>query len=119
MGLFRQWFDRYKSKAIFQTHWKLFERVFSRYQFERYDEAVRKMFGWFNLFKFIGRMGQHISPKGMQQLRYYRLHARAVCQKVRKKLTAFLPSAAAQCGKYLPKGVNYLLLPQFLLVNRG
>lgn len=50
-----------------------------------------------DLFTFIGRMVQHILPKGMQQIRYYGLHATAVYQKVREKLRAILTSDAAQC----------------------
>ena len=50
-----------------------------------------------DLFTFIGRMVQHILPKGMQRIRYYGLHATAVYQKVRKKLRVILPSDAAQC----------------------
>lgn len=50
-----------------------------------------------DLFTFIGRMVQHILPKGMQRIRYYGLHATAVYQKIRKKLRAILPSDAAQC----------------------
>ena len=49
------------------------------------------------VFTFIGRMVQHILPKGMQRIRYYGLHATAVYQKIRKKLRAILPSDAAQC----------------------
>ena len=49
-----------------------------------------------DLFTFIGRMVQHILPKGMQRIRYYGLHATAVYQKIRKKLRAILPSDAAQ-----------------------
>jgi hypothetical protein len=50
-----------------------------------------------DIFSFIGRMAQHILPKGMQRIRYYGLHATAVYQKVRNKLGAILPSDAAQC----------------------
>jgi hypothetical protein len=50
-----------------------------------------------DVFSFIGRMVQHILPKGMQRIRYYGLHATAVYQKIRKKLRAILPSDAAQC----------------------
>ena len=50
-----------------------------------------------DVFSFIGRMVQHILPKGMQRIRYYGLHASAVYQKIRKKLRAILPSDAAQC----------------------
>lgn len=50
-----------------------------------------------DIFTFIGRMVQHILPKGMQRIRYYGLHATAVYQKIHKKLRAILPSDAAQC----------------------
>ena len=50
-----------------------------------------------DLFTFIGRMVQHILPKGMQRVRYYGLHGTSVYQKVRKKLKAILPLDAAQC----------------------
>jgi RNA binding exosome subunit len=50
-----------------------------------------------DVFTFIGRMVQHILPKGMQRIRYFGLHATAVYNKIRKKLRAILPSDAAQC----------------------
>lgn len=50
-----------------------------------------------DVFTFIGRMVQHILPKGMQRIRYYGLHASAVYKKVRKKLGAILPTDASQC----------------------
>ena len=50
-----------------------------------------------DIFTFIGRMGQHILPKGMQRIRYYGLQATAVYQKIRKKLRAILPADAGQC----------------------
>jgi hypothetical protein len=51
-----------------------------------------------DLFTFIGRMVQHILPKGMQRIRYYGLHGTAVYQKIRKQLKAIiLPPDAAQC----------------------
>ena len=37
-----------------------------------------------DVFTFIGRMVQHILPKGMQWIRYYGLYATAVYQKIRK-----------------------------------
>jgi hypothetical protein len=64
------------------------------------------MLGWFSLFTFISPMGQHILPKGMQQIRHYRLHARAVCQQVRKKLRAFLPPDAACYGEISTEGAG-------------
>jgi hypothetical protein len=50
-----------------------------------------------DVFTFIGRMVQHILPKGMQRIRYFGLHATAVYQGVRRRLRAILPSDAAQC----------------------
>ena len=49
-----------------------------------------------DVFQFIGRMVQHILPKGMQRVRYYGLHAAAVYRKIYKKLKAILPTDAAQ-----------------------
>jgi hypothetical protein len=50
-----------------------------------------------DVYTFIGRMVQHILPKGMQRIRYYGLHATAVYEKVRKKIKAIVPADAAQC----------------------
>jgi len=50
-----------------------------------------------DVFRFIGRMVQHILPKGMQRVRYYGLHAVAVYRKIYKKLRFLLPADAAQC----------------------
>lgn len=52
-----------------------------------------------DVFTFIGRMVQcaYGGPKGMQRIRYYGLHVTAVYQKIRKRLSAILPSDAAQC----------------------
>ena len=52
-----------------------------------------------DVFTFIGRMVQHILPKGMQRIRYFGLHATAVYQKIRKKLRSILPTDAAQCSE--------------------
>jgi hypothetical protein len=49
-----------------------------------------------DVFRFIGRMVQHILPKGMQRVRYYGLHAVAVYRKIYKKLRFILPADAAQ-----------------------
>jgi len=43
-----------------------------------------------DVFTFIGRMVQHILPKGMQRIRYFGLHATAVYQKIRERLKAIL-----------------------------
>jgi hypothetical protein len=50
-----------------------------------------------DVFRFIGRMVQHILPKGMQRVRYYGLHAAAVYRKIYNKVRAILPTDAAQC----------------------
>ena len=50
-----------------------------------------------DVFRFIGRMVQHILPKGMQRVRYYGLHAAAVYRKIYNKLRAILPTDAVQC----------------------
>lgn len=50
-----------------------------------------------DVYSFIGRMVQHILPKGMQRIRYYGLHATAAYEKVRKKIEAIVPVDAAQC----------------------
>jgi hypothetical protein len=50
-----------------------------------------------DVFTFIGRMVQHILPKGMQRIRYYGLHATRIYEKNRKKIDAILPADAAQC----------------------
>jgi hypothetical protein len=50
-----------------------------------------------DVYSFIGRMVQHILPKGMQRIRYYGLHATAVYEKVRKKIPGIVPADAAQC----------------------
>jgi hypothetical protein len=52
-----------------------------------------------DVFTFIGRMVQHILPKGMQRIRYFGLHATAIYQKTRKQLRAILPTDAAQCSE--------------------
>jgi hypothetical protein len=50
-----------------------------------------------DVFTFIGRMVQHILPKGMKRIRYFGLHATAVYEKIRKRLRSILPTDAAQC----------------------
>lgn len=57
-----------------------------------------------DVYTFIGRMVQHILPKGMQRIRYYGLHGTAVYEKVRKKITAIVPADAAQCGETFTVG---------------
>jgi len=67
-----------------------------KYWYNDHKSGRRKM-EQVDVSSFIGRMVQHILPKGMQRIRYYGLHATAVYQKIRKKLRAILPSDAAQC----------------------
>ncbi len=67
-----------------------------RYWYNDHKSGRRKM-EEVDILTFIGRMVQHILPKGMQRIRYFGLHATAVYQKIRKKLRAILPSDAAQC----------------------
>jgi hypothetical protein len=82
---------------------------------ERYDG--QRVTYWYNdhqsgrrkeeeidVYSFIGRMVQHILPKGMQRIRYYGLHATAVYEKVRKKIQAIVPADAAQCGESFTVG---------------
>ena len=60
------------------------------------------------VFRFIGRMVQHILPKGMQRIRYYGLHGTAVYQKIREKLMGILPSDASECrGTFAVGGKGY------------
>jgi hypothetical protein len=67
-----------------------------KYWYNDHKSGKRKMED-IDVFTFIGRMVQHILPKGMQRIRYYGLHATAVYQKIRKKLRAILPADAGQC----------------------
>jgi hypothetical protein len=50
-----------------------------------------------DVFTFIGRMVQHILPKGMKRIRYFGLHATAVYEKIRKRLRSIMPTDAGQC----------------------
>jgi hypothetical protein len=67
-----------------------------RYWYQDHKSGRRKM-EEVEVFRFMGRMVQHILPKGMQRVRYYGLHAAAVYRKVYKKLGLILPADAAQC----------------------
>ena len=67
-----------------------------RYWYHDHKSGRRKM-EEVDVFRFIGRMVQHILPKGMQRVRYYGLHAVAVYQKIYKKVRSILPADAAQC----------------------
>jgi hypothetical protein len=50
-----------------------------------------------DVFTFIGRMVQHILPKGMQLIRYFGLHATAVYQKIRERLKSLLSTEEEPC----------------------
>jgi hypothetical protein len=67
-----------------------------KYWYQDHKSGGRKM-EEVDVFQFIGRMVQHILPKGMQRVRYYGLHAAAVYRKIYSKLRAILPTDAAQC----------------------
>ena len=67
-----------------------------QYWYQDHKSGRRKM-EEVDAFRFIGRMVQHILPKGMQRVRYYGLHAVAVYRKIYKKLRFILPADAAQC----------------------
>jgi hypothetical protein len=66
-----------------------------KYWYQDHKSGRRKM-EEVEVFQFIGRMVQHILPKGMQRVRYYGLHAAAVYRKIYKKLGAILPTDAGQ-----------------------
>ena len=66
-----------------------------KYWYQDHKSGRRKM-EEVDVFRFIGRMVQHILPKGMQRVRYYGLHAVAVYRKIYKKLRSILPADAAQ-----------------------
>ena len=74
-----------------------------RYWYNDHNSGRRKM-EEVEVFTFIGRMVQHILPKGMQRIRYYGLHATAVYQKIRRRLMAILPSDASQCWETFTVG---------------
>ena len=44
------------------------------------------------VLRFIGRMVQHILPKGFQRIRYYGLHGNVRCQKMREHLAQTIPA---------------------------
>jgi hypothetical protein len=67
-----------------------------KYGYQDHKSGRRKM-EEVEVFRFIGRMVQHILPKGMQRVRYYGLHAAAVYRKIYHKVRAILPTDAAQC----------------------
>lgn len=67
-----------------------------KYWYNDHKSGKRKM-EEVDVFCFIGRMVQHILPKGMQRIRYYGLHATAVYRKIRNRLGSILPQDATQC----------------------
>ncbi len=69
------------------------ERV--KYWYKDHRSGKRKI-EEIDVYKFIGRMVQHILPKGMQRIRYYGLHGTAVYEKIRKKLMTILPTNGGQ-----------------------
>jgi len=57
---------------------------------------------------FIGRMVQHILPKGFQRIRYYGLQATCKLQKVREQITVALAGAAQMVMEAVVKPVKRL-----------
>jgi hypothetical protein len=60
--------------------------------------------------RFVGRMVQHILPKGFQRIRYFGLHSNTQYQQVRQRLTTLLPAT----GPSDPRGYRVLPRPQFV-----
>jgi hypothetical protein len=58
---------------------------------------------------FIGRMVQHILPKGFQRIRYFGLHCHTHYQQIREQLDALLPGGGARD----PRGYRVLPRPSF------
>ena len=58
------------------------------------------------VLRFIGRMVQHILPKGFQRIRYYGLHGNVRYQKVREQLERLLPT------QMQPDPRGYRVLPR-------
>jgi len=61
------------------------------------------------VLRFIGRMVQHILPKGFQRIRYFGLHSNPRYQQIRDQLATLLPAA----GPSDPRGYRVLPRPQF------
>jgi hypothetical protein len=59
--------------------------------------------------RFIGRMVQHILPKGFQRIRYFGLHSHTRYQAIREQLATLLPSSPAND----PRGYRVLPRPRF------
>ena len=61
------------------------------------------------VLRFIGRMVQHILPKGFQRIRYFGLHSHTRYQAIREQLASLLPSSPASD----PRGYRVLPRPPF------
>jgi hypothetical protein len=61
------------------------------------------------VLRFIGRMVQHILPKGFQRIRYFGLHSHTRYQAIRGQLATILPDSPASD----PRGYRVLPRPQF------
>jgi hypothetical protein len=61
------------------------------------------------VLRFIGRMVQHILPKGFQRIRYFGLHSHTRYQAIREQLGTLLPSSRPSD----PRGYRVLPRPQF------
>ena len=61
------------------------------------------------VLRFIGRMVQHILPKGFQRIRYFGLHSHPRYQQVRQQLATLLPTSTPSD----PRGYRVLPRPQF------
>jgi hypothetical protein len=59
--------------------------------------------------RFVGRMVQHILPKGFQRIRYFGLHSNTRYQQIREQLAALLPGK----GPSDPRGYRVLPRPEF------
>ena len=63
----------------------------------------------FRVLRFIGRMVQHILPKGFQRIRYYGLHGNVRYEKMRRYIAQVLPSNMPED----PKGYGVLPRKRF------
>jgi hypothetical protein len=61
------------------------------------------------VLRFIGRMIQHILPKGFQRIRYFGLHSNPRYQQIREQLATLLPKGEPSD----PRGCRVLPRPQF------
>ena len=67
------------------------------------------------VLRFIGRMVQHILPKGFQRIRYFGLHSHTRYQSIREQLTTLRPTATASD----PRGYRVLPRPAFAVLFRA